>query len=264
METIRTLLLFVAIQTLILFQASNGQISDGDLEATFEDFNNPYWWQYSQRQGYAIANYEAWEGFFVRSGSFYARFGQNTNTETSYLNQSLILSPSRPYLTFYIGTHFSEPVTDAFADTFNVSIDGINIFALDKLNFGNPNYAYPWKLVVIPIPEIFLNNAYHQLKFRYNHPANDVPAATIVIDVISVSSFGGITTGTPPEMAEEYCSQFTFPFSGYYCPDNTGFYYCLKGTFASQSRFLQCPPGTACRCAFGEECSEGGSTSPCT
>jgi hypothetical protein len=49
----------------------------------------------------------------------------------------------------------------------------------------------------------------------------------------------------------------------YYCDATGGFYQCLGGVFASQSRDMACARGTTCGCAFGVECSCDLSKSPC-
>jgi len=75
-----------------------------------------------------------------------------------------------------------------------------------------------------------------------------------VVDAISVSSF------TPAQV----CSQFTFNNPGYFCGTNTGgFYTCMNGAWSALSSWQSCPSGTSCWCAYGVECSNGGTESPC-
>lgn len=56
------------------------------------------------------------------------------------------------------------------------------------------------------------------------------------------------------------CASYSFTsVQGYFCSaDQTGYYQCLNGPFASQSAFRPCAPGTRCRCATGVECSQYG------
>jgi len=62
----------------------------------------------------------------------------------------------------------------------------------------------------------------------------------------------------------DICSQFTFDTQGYFCTqDGTGFYQCLSGPWAPLSAFQPCAAGTYCWCPYGQECSNGGTTSPC-
>jgi len=64
---------------------------------------------------------------------------------------------------------------------------------------------------------------------------------------------------------EQICSGFSFSGdSGYFCSaDQTGYYYCLTGPFAPLDSFNLCGAGTSCACAYGVECSNGGTESPC-
>jgi len=82
---------------------------------------------------------------------------------------------------------------------------------------------------------------------------------------IACGSFD-MTTGTiPPAQltpaqicAASNQADWTFG-SGYYC-NNGGFVQC----WASGNGAIQCPAGTSCQCAPGVECSNHGTTSPCT
>jgi len=53
------------------------------------------------------------------------------------------------------------------------------------------------------------------------------------------------------------CLTYSWPETqGWFCSaDQTGYYQCLKGPWASQAVFQLCPPGTSCKCAVGVECS---------
>jgi len=53
------------------------------------------------------------------------------------------------------------------------------------------------------------------------------------------------------------CSTYSWPETqGWFCSaDQTGYYQCLKGPWASQAVFQPCPPSTSCKCAVGVECS---------
>eukprot|EP01114_Cavostelium_apophysatum_P022513 TRINITY_DN8171_c0_g2_i1.p1 TRINITY_DN8171_c0_g2~~TRINITY_DN8171_c0_g2_i1.p1 ORF type:complete len:848 (-),score=115.01 TRINITY_DN8171_c0_g2_i1:153-2696(-) len=69
---------------------------------------------------------------------------------------------------------------------------------------------------------------------------------------------------TTPVPGDEYCDQVTFETeSAYYCrADHSGYYYCVQSPYLSAE--FDCPTGTRCNCDVGEECSQGGTVSPCT
>jgi len=58
-------------------------------------------------------------------------------------------------------------------------------------------------------------------------------------------------------------SQWTYG-QGYYCAnENAGFYQCYGDTNDLEGNYQNCPLGTVCICAPGDECSNHGTSTPC-
>jgi len=80
---------------------------------------------------------------------------------------------------------------------------------------------------------------------------------------LSTGTIPGTTTGQPT--SKQICdnanpADWTYG-SGYYCLNGgSAFVQC----YDSGSGVIQCPAGTSCHCASGVECSNHGTTSPCT
>jgi len=103
-----------------------------------------------------------------------------------------------------------------------------NVVCITASSYGNP----------IPAP----NNPY---------------CVTINVNSIPLTT-GSLTTSFATVAAR--CATYSFPETqGFFCAaDQSGYYQCLKGPWASQAAFQPCPSGTFCRCPVGVECSASG------
>jgi len=101
-----------------------------------------------------------------------------------------------------------------------------------------------------------------------NSYGNPIPAPNnpycVTINVLATPlTTGSLTTQsltTSFATVADRCATYSFPETqGFFCAaDNSGYYQCLKGPWASQAVYHACPATTYCRCAVGVECSAQG------